>query len=219
MYLNTAAIPICSRIKNIQRPVWARRDGRDAQATRSRTTASNERSACKRTKRTKMEEALNNISRRRSGEDYGWGISDPQPQPTTLLPTLPSSYHRTYTSLLWQPPQFLRTFIPTALSFEANYSASTTVLIVLSLGTLQPLLPEGMPGASPGMALAGALNLQPQPLPLPSSLSATPPYHSPSRYSCTLVVPDSVVGHIIMAVVVRVFISRTTSPAPTSSLY
>ncbi|KAK7015724.1 hypothetical protein R3P38DRAFT_3204251 [Favolaschia claudopus] len=42
--------------------------------------------------------------------------------------------------LLWQPPQFLRTFIPTTLSFEANYSASTTVLIVLSLGTLQPLL-------------------------------------------------------------------------------
>ncbi|KAK6992068.1 hypothetical protein R3P38DRAFT_3227093 [Favolaschia claudopus] len=98
-------------------------------------------------------------------------------------------------------PQFLRTFIPTALSFEANYSASTNVLIVLSLGTLQPLLPEGMPGASPGMALAGGSEPS-TPAPTPAIIAVG---HTAIPLAETLPTAQDAPSPLLV---------RTTSPAP-----
>ncbi|KAK7014683.1 hypothetical protein R3P38DRAFT_3573516 [Favolaschia claudopus] len=86
------------------------------------------------------------------------------------------------------------------------YSITNLLFDSGTLLTLQPLLPEGMPGASPGMALAGAEPSTPAPTPaiiavghtaIPLAETLPTAQDAPSRYSCTLVVPDSVVGHIV----------------------
>ncbi|KAK6969256.1 hypothetical protein R3P38DRAFT_3502190 [Favolaschia claudopus] len=139
--------------------------------------------------------------------DNPLGISDPQPQPTTLLPTLPSSYHRPYTSLAMATPAVPQDLYSYCTLLRSELQRVHDRLDRLEFGDTAASTPRGhawrfswdgarwgsepsTPAPTPAIIAVGHTAI-----PLAETLPTA--QDAPSRYSCTLVVPDSVVGHIV----------------------